>query len=54
MTVSTEDNLKQKATHYLKTHYGEDTVAMEVLNNGVKAGNGVLHVECTVSVGGSH
>lgn len=50
----TVDEKKQKAIRYLKSHYGEDTVRMDVLKDGVEAGNGVLHVDCTVSVGGSH
>lgn len=48
-----EAGLKQAAMRYLKDHYNEDTVSMEVLDNGVEHGNGVLHVDCTVSVGGS-
>jgi len=43
----------RKAQEYLKTHYGEDTVRMDVLNNNVTDGNGTLTVECTVSVGGA-
>ena len=49
----TVDEMKRKAVRYLKSHYGEDTVRMDILNNGVKAGSGVLHVDCTVSVGGA-
>ena len=43
----TVDEMKRKAVRYLKSHYGEDTVRMDILNNGVKAGSGVLHVDCT-------
>ena len=50
----TEQDLKQKAIRYLKTHYGEDTVSMDVTGNTVENGNGVLSVDCTVSVGGMH
>lgn len=50
---TTEADLKQAAMRYLKDHYNEDTVSMDVLENGVREGNGVLHVDCTVSVGGS-
>ena len=53
-TVLTQDELLQKAQAYLKSHYGEDTVRMDVLSDQVEAGNGALTVECTVSVGGSH
>lgn len=51
--VLTEEELKEKAVRYLKTQYGEDTVRMDIRSNGVEDGNGVLHVDCTVSVGGS-
>ena len=47
-----EENLKEKAIGYLKSHYGEDTVSMDVLDSSVDGGNGVLHVDCTVSIGG--
>jgi len=49
----TENELKNAAMSYLKSNFNEDTVSMEVLNNGVERGNGVLHVDCTVSVSGS-
>ena len=52
--VSTEAELKDKAIRYLKSHYGEDTVRMDVKNNGVETGDGILHVDCTVSIGGAH
>tara|TARA_A100001037_G_scaffold208335_1_gene186625 strand:- start:739 stop:960 length:222 start_codon:yes stop_codon:yes gene_type:complete len=48
----TEENLKGKAIEYLKRAYGEDTVSMDVMDNSVDEGNGVLHVDCTVSIGG--
>lgn len=48
-----EQEMKEKAIRYLKTQYGEDTVRMDIRNNGVEDGSGVLHVDCTVSVGGS-
>ena len=47
-----EEILKEKAIAHLKAQYGEDTVSMDVLDNGVDQGNGVLHVDCTVSIGG--
>ena len=47
------EELKQTAMRYLKDTYNEDTVSMDVLDDSVKDGNGVLHVDCTVSVGGS-
>jgi hypothetical protein len=50
---TTEVDLTQAAMRYLKHHYNEDTVSMNILENDVQDGNGVLHVDCTVSVGGS-
>ena len=50
----TEQPMKDKAIRYLKSQYGEDTVCMDVTGNGVENGNGVLAVDCTVSVGGAH
>jgi len=49
-----EQEMIQAAKVYLKQHYGEDTVSMDVTGNAVgKDGSGILSVECTVSVGGS-
>ena len=47
-----EDQLKSKAIAYLKSHYGEDTVSMNIQNNNVVDGDGILHVGCTVSISG--
>ena len=47
-----EEDLKDKAIKYLKSHYSEDTVSMDIVENSVQDGNGVLHVDCTVSIGG--
>ena len=47
-----DEALKEKAIRYLKSHYSEDTVSMDIVNNGVEDGSGVLHVDCTVSIGG--
>jgi hypothetical protein len=44
--------LVEAAKRYLKEHYGEDTVSMTVIQNGVDGGSGVLSVDCTVSIGG--
>jgi hypothetical protein len=52
-SVLTQDDLLTKAQAYLKSHYGEDTVRMDVLSNNVVDGEGAMTVECTVSVGGS-
>ena len=49
----TEEELKTRAIAYLKSHYSEDTVRMDVQNNSVTDGNGELHVDCTVRIGGS-
>ncbi len=53
-SVLTQEDLLHKAQAYLKSHYGEDTVRMDVLSDNVTDGNGALTVECTVNVGGSH
>jgi hypothetical protein len=45
--------LVEAAKRYLKEQYGEDTVSMTVTHNGVESGNGVLSVDCTVSIGGT-
>lgn len=50
--VTTEQDLLSKTRAYLKSHYGEDTLRMDVLGNNVQEGEGTLLVECTVSVGG--
>ena len=47
-----EAELKQKAIDYLKSHYSEDTVRMDVKNNSVSDGNGELHVDCTFLISG--
>ena len=50
-----EKELISKAKKYLKEHYGEDTVSMDVTNNSVSNdGTGILSVDCTVSVSGEH
>jgi hypothetical protein len=49
----TQDGLLEKAQAYLRSHYGEETVRMDVLSNQVAEGSGAMTVECTVSVGGS-
>ena len=51
--VITEDILQEKAIRYLKTQWGEDTVRMKILGNSTEDGTGELHVDCTVSIGGS-
>ncbi len=48
-----EEPLLEAAKRYLKDRYGEDTVSMTVTHNGVEKGDGVLGVDCTVSVGGA-
>jgi hypothetical protein len=47
-----EGPLIEAAKRYLKERYGEDTVSMTVTQNTVGKGDGVLGVDCTVSVGG--
>lgn len=48
-----EGPMVEAAKRYLKDHYGEDTVSMTITHNGVQGGNGVLSVDCTVSIGGA-
>ncbi len=48
----TVDEMLQKAQAYLKSHYGEDTVRMDILENAVENGDGTIRVECTVSLAG--
>ena len=49
-----EKQMLDKCAKYLKSAYGEDTISMEVTGNTVKDGNGVLSVDCTVSIEGEH
>jgi hypothetical protein len=53
-TELNESELVQKSIAYLKEHYGEDTIRMDIRNNGVTNGNGVIEVDCTVSIAGDH
>ncbi len=48
-----EERKQTPAMRYLKRTYNEDTVSMDVLEDSVQDGAGVLHVDCTVSVGGA-
>ncbi|OGF44922.1 MAG: hypothetical protein A2231_05860 [Candidatus Firestonebacteria bacterium RIFOXYA2_FULL_40_8] len=51
--IMDEDVLIEKAEAYLKEMYDEDTVSMNVTENTVnEEGNGILSVECVVSVDG--
>jgi hypothetical protein len=49
-----EKELVRKSIAYLKEQYGEDTVRMDITANAVVNGNGVLEVDCTVSIAGDH
>lgn len=51
---SNENDLVRKSIEYLKAQYGEDTVSMSIRKNAVVNGNGVLEVDCTVSIDGAH
>ena len=51
-TEPNENELLEKSIAYLKQVYGEDTVRMDVVKNTVVNGNGVLEVDCTVSING--
>ena len=48
-----QKTMVEKCKKYLKVVYGEDTVSMDVTNDAVKDGNGILSVDCTVLIGGS-
>ena len=48
-----ENELVQKSITYLKDQYDEDTVSMNIRKNGIVNGNGVLEVDCTVSIDGT-
>lgn len=53
MMMETDERLLvQRAIAYLRRTYGEETVKMDVVRNDVRAGSGVLEVDCTVRVGG--
>jgi len=47
-----EKDMVRASIAYLKQHYDEDTVSMVVRKNDVVNGNGVLEVDCTVSING--
>jgi hypothetical protein len=49
-----EAELVRQSIEYLKRQYDEDAVSMVVRKNAVVNGNGVLEVDCTVSVNGTH
>jgi ABC-type sulfate transport system substrate-binding protein len=49
-----ETELLRASIAYLKRQYDEDTVNMVVRKNDVLNGNGVLEVDCTVSINGTH
>ena len=48
-----EEEMKAKAEQYLRDHYGEDTVRMDITNNTVEEGSGVMEVDITVDIAGS-
>ncbi len=47
-----EGPLMEEAKRYLKEHYGEDTLSMTVTQSAMEKGDGILSVNCTVSIGG--
>lgn len=53
MSELSEEELKQRAIAYLRIHYGEETVSMDVRNNSAQSGDGELHVDCRVRIGSS-
>jgi hypothetical protein len=54
LTGMEQNELVRKSIAYLKTQYGEDTIRMDIRKNGVANGNGVLEVDCSVSIDGDH
>lgn len=48
-----EEELIEAAKKFLKDTWGEETISMKIIKNGVVDGNGKLHTACTVKLGGS-
>jgi len=51
--VSSVDDLVVAAKRFLKDTWNEDTVSMTITKNEVVDGNGKLHTDCVVKLGGS-
>jgi len=51
--MSSVDDLVVAAKRFLKDTWNEDTVSMIITKNEVVDGNGKLHTDCVVKLGGS-
>jgi len=49
----TESELIELCAQYLRSHYGEELVEYDILENTAQSGSGKLTMECTVRAGGS-
>ncbi len=47
------DELVKAAKKFLKDRWDEDTISMTITKNEVVDGNGRLHTDCVVKLGGS-
>lgn len=53
MGLSSTDDLVKAAKKFLKDTWNEDTISMVITENEVVEGNGKLHTDCVVKLGGS-
>jgi len=53
VALSSVDELAKAAQKFLKDTWNEDTVSMKIIENEVINGNGKLHTDCVVKLGGS-
>ena len=51
--LSSVDELVKAAKKFLKDTWDEDTISMTITKNEVVDGNGKLHTDCVVKLGGS-
>jgi hypothetical protein len=51
--LSSADELVKAAKKFLKDRWDEDTISMTIIKNEVVDGNGRLHTDCVVKLGGS-
>lgn len=51
--MSSVNELIDAAKKFLMDTWGEETISMEITKNEVIEGNGKLHTNCTVRLGGS-
>jgi hypothetical protein len=53
MNLSSVDELVKASKKFLKDRWNEDTISMTITKNEVVDGNGKLHTDCVVKLGGS-